>query len=85
VHRSFLFFTCGWVKNPSLSSIINWQNLSAHFFKRLQCGRQVMNDSKITIKRFDVAWNFIVTVPVINFRKGSFKHLSSFVNVEIEL
>ena len=44
-----------------------------------------MNDSKITIKRFDVAWNFIVTVPVINFRKGSFKHLSSFVNVEIEL
>ena len=44
-----------------------------------------MNDSKVAIKRFDVAWNFIVTVPVINFRKGGFKHLSSLVNVEVEL
>jgi hypothetical protein len=44
-----------------------------------------MNDSKVAIKRFDVAWNFIVTVPVIDFRKGSFKHLSSSINVEVEL
>ncbi len=44
-----------------------------------------MNDCKVAIKRLDVAWNFIVTVPVINFRKGSFEHLSSSVNVEVEL
>ena len=62
--RGLFHLLSGLIEDPSLSGIIDGQNLSAHFIEGFETCREVVNDSKVTIEVSNVAGDVIVTVSV---------------------
>ncbi len=70
--RGFFHLLGGLIEDPSLSGIIESQNLSAHLIKDFATCGEVVDDGEVAIEVSDETVNVVVTVSVEDFGEFGF-------------